>query len=362
MKKDLELVFHWFTHPNGNQQSYLTEDGFQKVVEIQTALSTHAIDQATQISRRLFFVSTTNNLELGEILLRTAIYAVMLEEELYLQFAKEQIQRAAEAFINYDTHCRAFALWFVGYIYWQIPMCQGEAVRNWENSRHLLNILSYAHDTSSPDWYQKILFVIVQAFFNTKMIGRYYPLTKVNYPHLQSVDQPSAAKAVSLKPKSPNPRINIRSIPVYQYVRAGGWGVVDPDEVGYSELDHMIIDDTPHQIIGLPGHEQVTIQNHTQYALVRITGTSMNKFDIREGDYVLIRRQEDATHTEVVLAERIGIDAEATLKRLYKQGNTIELRPYSNDPHPVLPVDKRDNLRILGIAIAILKPVPPGNE
>jgi hypothetical protein len=363
MKKDLHLAFHWFTHPNEQPQSFLTSEGIQLVDEIQVALSTHAIDNATRIARHLFFVSNLDRREVGEILLRTAIYAVLLKEEAYLLFAKEQVQRAAETFVNRDLHSRAFALWFVGYISWQIPMGQREAIRQWDQCRYLLNLLSYSHVSPAPDWYQKVRFLIVEAFFNTRMREQYYPLKDVRHTRLRPSPQPSIPTAPPTKPKAPPSRLIIRTIPVYQYVPAGGWGVVDPDEVGHLEVEKLMMEGKPYQAIDLVGRGRVTLRENEPYAVVHIKGTSMNKLNIEDGDYVVIHRQEDASHMDVVLAERITLDSEATLKRYYKQGRILELHPESDDPsHPILPVEKRDDLRILGIAIAVLKPLPPEHE
>lgn len=342
--------------------------------QIQDALSTHAIQDATCLSRDLFYVSKRDRKEVGEILLRTAIYAVLLDEEPYLQFAKDQVQYAAETFINLDPHSRAFALWFVGFVNWQMPVYRLEAVRQWENCRHLLYDLSFAHNAKYPAWYQGVFFIIVSALFQTRMFKEYYPLMPVDYPNIRPHPQPFAQPGAAApsptspkppKPKSPNVNIRIRTIPLFQYVPAGGWGVVDSTEVSKVEIevDQVVIENVPHQIIGLRGKEQVRFLDGATYAVVRIKGTSMNRLDIQTGDYVLIRIQNDANHGDIVLAERKNIDPEATLKRFHKQGNTIELRPESDDPeNKVLPVDKRDKLRILGVAIAVFKPLPPEDE
>lgn len=374
MQKDLEQVLEWFNSPNGQAGSFLTPDGLLLMDEIQDALSTHALHDASCLSRNLFHISTRDRKEVGEILLRTALYAVLLEEEPYLQFAKEQVQYAAESFINIDTHSRAFALWFVGFVCWQLPIYRIEAVRYWEHCRHLLYGLSFAHNAQYQGWYQEKFFIIVSALFQTRMFKEYYPLTAVDYPIIRPHPQPAAQPGASAPPppspkprkhKSPNVNIRIRTIPLFQYVPAGGWGVVEPDEVGRVkvEVEQMEIENVPHRIMGLQGQQQVRFNDGATYAVVRIKGTSMNRRDIQDGDYVLIRLQSDAVNGDIVLAERIGIDSEATLKRLYRQGNIIELHPESDDPeNKVLPVDKRDHLRILGVAIAVLKPIPPEDE
>ena len=360
-REDLRTVYKWFTHPNGSYQSQISPNGLQTVEAIRTALSTHSLEQARRISRELFFKPGENQLEVGEILVWAALYAIHLGEPEHILFAKEQTQNAVSKFSDDNPHYLAIALWFLGFIYWQLLSSEHEAVFHWHSCLRVLNHLSYAHASLNPGWYQEIRFQVVEALFQTRMLRRYFSLKDVKYYQIEQRKRPPLSPAVPAgKPKSPRKPGSIRSLPVYQYIPAGGWGVVDPDEVGQAEIDHFIIDGTPYQAIDLIGRGQITIREREPYAIVRIKGTSMNKLDILNDDYVLIHRQDDAEHKDIVLAERKDIDSEATLKRLFRQGNTIELHPESNVlQHPILNVEKRDKLRILGIAIAVLKPVEP---
>jgi hypothetical protein len=365
MKEDLQIAFNWFTHPNGKAQSYLSPNGNQTMDAIRTALSTHSLEQARQIANHVTFNPQENPLEVGEILVWAAIYTLYLGEDEYIKFAKELFQNAAAKYSDNDMHYRAITMWLLGLIYWQFPEYKYDAIHHWEYSLRVLTHLSYSSESLNPGWYQKIRFQVIESLFHTRMFKRYLPIKEVKYFHITATkQQPSAATGLPTgKPKTSRRQSIIRSLPVYQYIPAGGWGVVDPEEIGQSQINDFVIDNILHQAIDLMGRGQITIQEREQYAFVRIKGTSMNKRDIQNGDYVLIHRQEDANHTDIVLAERIGIDPEATLKRLYKQGNNIELRPESIDPeNPILPVDKWDNLRILGIAIAVLKPAPKESE
>jgi hypothetical protein len=362
MKEDLETAYHWFTHPNGTVQSHLSSNGNQTIDAIRTALSTHSLEQARQIAFNLTFNPKENALEAGEILIWAAIYALYLEEPDYLPFAKELFQDAAAQYSDEEPHYRAISLWLLGLIYWQFPEYKREALYIWEYSLRVLSYLSYSPESLNPSWYQKIRFRVLEALFHARVFQRHLALRDVK-PYRLSVakkQQPSKEAGHPIgKPKSAKKPLTIHTFPIYQYVPAGGWGVVDPDEIGHSTIEHFIIHGHPYQAIDFMGRGQINIQEQGQYAIVRITGTSMNKLDIQPDDLVLIHRQEQANHTDIVLAARINLDPEATLKRLYWQGSTIELRPESDQAHPALPVDKRDNLKILGIAIAVFKPVLP---
>jgi SOS-response transcriptional repressor LexA len=97
----------------------------------------------------------------------------------------------------------------------------------------------------------------------------------------------------------------------------------------------------------------------------RVTGDSMNRAGILEGDYVLLHIQSEATHNDIVAAEIAGSDGEdeynATLKRyqVYDEGRTIYFNSESDNPdHPERyfeSVNQERPFRIIGVVIAVLK-------
>ncbi len=82
---------------------------------------------------------------------------------------------------------------------------------------------------------------------------------------------------------------------------------------------------------------------------LRISGDSMVGASIHEGDVVIVRRQPIAESGDIVVAL---IDDEATVKRLFIQGDRIELRPENNRYKPV-PIGPDTDFRILGKVIAV---------
>lgn len=83
---------------------------------------------------------------------------------------------------------------------------------------------------------------------------------------------------------------------------------------------------------------------------LRAKGDSMINARILPGDLVFIRRQSDVDSGDIAA---VLIDGEATLKRVYKYPNRIELRP-ENPLYKVLEYEGEDlqNLRILGKAVS----------
>lgn len=99
------------------------------------------------------------------------------------------------------------------------------------------------------------------------------------------------------------------------------------------------------------GYAEVDMRVKADFAL-RCVGDSMINAHIFDGDLVFIKSQPDVDNGEIAA---VVIEDEATLKRVYKYPNRIELRP----ENPLFPVQQfegpdLDNVRIIGKAIAFL--------
>ena len=83
---------------------------------------------------------------------------------------------------------------------------------------------------------------------------------------------------------------------------------------------------------------------------LRVKGDSMVNARIMDGDIVFIRKQQTVNNGEIA-AVLIGDDA--TLKRFYRDGDTVTLLA-ENSAHPpwVIQLDESTDVRILGKAIA----------
>ena len=82
---------------------------------------------------------------------------------------------------------------------------------------------------------------------------------------------------------------------------------------------------------------------------VRVTGDSMNGIDIRDGDILLVRRQDTADPGDIVVA-RINGD-EYTIKRLKVEGGKAILKPENPAYSPIVSED----LHIVGKVVSILR-------
>lgn len=86
---------------------------------------------------------------------------------------------------------------------------------------------------------------------------------------------------------------------------------------------------------------------------VRVKGDSMVDAHIQDGDYVIIRIQDQAQNGNIVAAL---IEDEVTLKYFYRSRNQVRLEP-ANSKHPSLIFKKGDHrfFRILGIMAGLVR-------
>jgi repressor LexA len=86
------------------------------------------------------------------------------------------------------------------------------------------------------------------------------------------------------------------------------------------------------------------------YFLLRAQGTSMNRAGIQDGDLVLVRQQPSAENGEKVVAL---INDDATIKRFYREGDVVVLRPDSTDKSHK-PIVVSEDFSIQGVVVVAL--------
>ncbi|HLN61527.1 MAG TPA: transcriptional repressor LexA [Symbiobacteriaceae bacterium] len=85
---------------------------------------------------------------------------------------------------------------------------------------------------------------------------------------------------------------------------------------------------------------------------LRVKGESMIEAGILDGDLVLCRRQQNATNGDIVVAMVTdGGEAEATLKRFYRERGYIRLQPENSRMAPILVPD----CTILGKMVGLVR-------
>lgn len=104
------------------------------------------------------------------------------------------------------------------------------------------------------------------------------------------------------------------------------------------------------------GYAPAGVSDPEEHFYLRVTGDSMVNAGIRDGDLVLLRRQETADNGQIVACLLDGEDA--TLKRFRRQGETVILQPENPAYEPRL-VPLRDfgtgAARIVGVAVKLVR-------
>jgi repressor LexA len=83
--------------------------------------------------------------------------------------------------------------------------------------------------------------------------------------------------------------------------------------------------------------------------LLTVKGESMINAGILPGDFVVVRKQDDARNGEIVVA-LVG-DEDATVKRFYRESGRVRLQPENDDMDAMYP----EQVRILGTVRAVLR-------
>lgn len=84
---------------------------------------------------------------------------------------------------------------------------------------------------------------------------------------------------------------------------------------------------------------------------LKVKGSSMIGAGIIEGDIVFVKCISEARNKQIVVAT---IDGEATIKRFYKNGDSIILKPENNDFEPIL-IQPNDFFRLVGIITGLYR-------
>jgi len=107
-----------------------------------------------------------------------------------------------------------------------------------------------------------------------------------------------------------------------------------------------------HPIEAVEQNEELTFQDWVEpgdkFAL-KVSGESMIDEHIADGDFVIIRKQEQARDGQIVAVR--DEDGEATLKRFYRERNRIRLEPANKAMKPIF----RDRVNILGILVGVVR-------
>jgi repressor LexA len=169
-----------------------------------------------------------------------------------------------------------------------------------------------------------------------KALGLHSPSTV--HAHLAKLEQigllrrdPSKPRAIELMVGRARKVLSGPGVPVVGHVAAGEPILAEENIEDYYEVP---------SVIGGEGGDYI----------LRVRGDSMKDAGILEGDFVVVRPADEARNGEIVVAL---IGDEATVKRFYRERNTIRLQP-ENKGHK--PIRSRD-AKLLGKVVGVFRAV-----
>ncbi|MEK7749945.1 MAG: transcriptional repressor LexA [Planctomycetota bacterium] len=163
---------------------------------------------------------------------------------------------------------------------------------------------------------------------STNMVKKYLDVLERKGYIKRQFNSPRAIEIIEASGRSQE----LRSIPIVGKVRAGTPHPAIEDVEGYLSVDR-------------------TICRSNNAFFLRVVGDSMIEAHIQEGDLVLVKPQPVANNGEIVVAL---INDEATVKRFYKKGNTIQLKPEHPTMKPIIIKDWQADVHIIGKVNAVI--------
>jgi repressor LexA len=147
---------------------------------------------------------------------------------------------------------------------------------------------------------------------------------------------PSKPRAIELLDRAGQ----IVSDNVRQLVRPGGLPLVGHVAAGAPILAEENIEEYV-QVPPLAGGDQ------GEYVL-RVRGDSMKNVGILQGDYVVVRPQDNATDGDIVVAL---VGEEATVKRYFKESDHVRLQPENETMEPI----RSKEVKVLGRVVGLFR-------
>jgi repressor LexA len=135
-----------------------------------------------------------------------------------------------------------------------------------------------------------------------------------------------------------------RGIRVVHHEAPAGLPVVGKVAAGMPILAQENID----QHINIPA----TLFHPAADFLLEVQGDSMKNAGILNGDFIAVRRTEQATNSQIVVAR---VNDEVTVKRFREDGHRVTLIPENEDYFPIVVDLRENNFAIEGIFVGVIR-------
>jgi hypothetical protein len=319
------------------------------------------IDRLTDLSDNIRKSKSLEYREPSVIMIECALAAYQMQN--YVEAVKflECAMEVCEG--GYAEHFEAVIRSMLGCIQWRSSGQQDNAIVCWEQSIGIYQGLQQNNDGMQlSGWYDDRINDI------NSILELALELSGTPSPSATVAETPAAATPPDASSKMTGDMLRLFS--VVEEVQAGSFEGVGtyPNILGYVEMLQCQINGVVHYVVNLRGTEStIKISWGKNYGVIKINGDSMNARGIDDGDYVLLHFQKDANSGDIVAAQIMREESEATLKLFLKRENEIILRFCSHSPMHKK-TDGRDKefrfngynheeFLVVGVAIAVFKPL-----
>ncbi len=158
--------------------------------------------------------------------------------------------------------------------------------------------------------------------------------TSTVHAHLKRLERRGMITRDSMKPRAISLPLDVQpndtvTVPVLGRVTAGTPILASENIEEYMSIPNALLGDGEHYILG-------------------VRGESMIEAGINDGDFVVVRKQQEANNGDIVVAM---IDDEATVKRFYREDGYIRLQPENATMSPIL----TKHVTILGKVVSLYR-------
>jgi tetratricopeptide (TPR) repeat protein len=387
-RKEIETLCQQIANAGGSHLAPSTSDLILRLNGESTA-SPAGLQNAWQTVKLIENISVKlpDNMEAAEALTECGYAAYHLGNN------EEAVRYFRQAIKKYNTprHQIAMAEWMLGWVQWHTPGSRDQGFVALRSSIDKFEFLSEhaAFGREGVEWYRQRCKEMRDTLGILVQTGAALPVASPapEKPAATPV-QPKETTTTSAPPVIPSPPVTttaavpnagaatttampdardfIRLFEVKEKIPAGGFeptAANGNDDIGHVDIPWVMINDEVFNVKALRkgGRLINVLASGREYRVVKVTGDSMNKEEIAIGDYVLLRQQDDAVDQDIVAAEIVGVDAEATLKRFVRHNGKVILRPNSTNPNfqNDYEFDKnyKGRMYVRGVAYAVFKPV-----
>ncbi len=354
------------------ETSRVRPDINQLISRMRACLDTKEVNEVAEVQKQLLELSRQlrDEKEVTEILVECAIASSLTGK---LDKAETLLMDAVASAWS-SLHKRAVIQTMVGCVQWGATETKSKAIISWRNA--LFDFEWLKRQPGLPNgqssWFRETCTLLEKNLLDameivtSEMKNTPLPVEKAQADEGEPADPagqgtPTGADGAQQGPSAAPSRSDILQwFTISEEIPAGDFGPsgVDPFPIGVVEVEQVSINGHPFSIHATRGKRIIHLPSTPEIQVVKVKGDSMNEENILKGDYVILRRADSPNNGDIVMAEIVGIDTSATLKRFYKDQDTIILQPRSSNPLHKPYVFKKvgEGFYIRGVVIAVLKP------